>query len=350
MSKDFDKRPLKEGDAVYADSFIIEEIISEVISPAKGLDIQLAGICARYKDQIVVGSAACTTSDPSSRATYELIERIHLIQSSREEATFRIRSRSGNTSGKLITADQLFPTSSNPSLWQYSKSNGVALHNNWYNACESALFELIERHIFLSAWFGDRSIIASDEKIGRPIQKLHDIYTTRAISFGCQTVSIEESPDCTVHCQGIFLLPKTSEHPFVFGLGAHSNAQKALEKAEKEALARLGFLWQEIPSSSIPSFSPTPMYHQEYYLVPKHLEIIKQWLDGPKNSTRNPQQSEKPLFVNFADLGRPNTAEEYRIARAYSSEVIPLVFGRYPFEAFHANIDDKGQTFLHPVA
>jgi hypothetical protein len=144
--------------------------------------------------------------------------------------------------------------------------------------------------------------------------------------------------------RGTFLWPRLLDHPVIYGFGAALNETDAQHKALSEAVQRLAFLDPlDVPGEE-PTFSPTPDYHQDYFLHPARRSMLKAWLDG---------DASHPVFS--VDICRSGEAQAIdltpascpgSVVRVMISGTLPLVFGRFQPLAF----PDLPQRFwIHPI-
>lgn len=296
----------------------------------------------------VTASAVGQDQPPEEKAWFELMERVAIMRAlSSDDPNLKTRLFSGNEA-TTIAKSSIFPSLVAPGSneFQHSKSNGIALHNTWENACRHAAYEAVERHFILSTWLGKHKpkiLKTVDTKFA----SLSGKYKVCHVEFGSTYVpSIGE----TVYSCGVFLLPRLfsskKKVPFVFGCGGHKSLDEALKKAEREALQRLSFLWgEEIPSEE-PSFAPNPMYHQELFLWPKKHKMIKDWIQG-RFFKKELEVDDSEIDLTFVDLSEYSLNEEHFIAKAHSEKIIPLVFGKPqsgPFKEL-----EEGRK-VHPIA
>jgi hypothetical protein len=316
------------------------------------LTIHLCGFQARH-DQLgeVVGSAAEPTAYPRQRAYYEALERISILESL-DRPTFSLKSMTDASFVQHVPGDVIFPPScpetnlgAESPPCQYSKSNGVALHTSWEEACRRACLELVERHLVLASWLGQiKPEIQHGTAAASSLQGLSRHYVVVNIDFGQQEVSCFVDPICV---SGVALLPKAEAAPLILGFGAGLTKKDSRAKAEAETLQRLGFLWgEEIPSQE-PDFAPTALYHQEYFLLPDARDKIENWLNGG-HVTRPGVPPRKPgcLSVQFADLSCPKISDLWT-AKAIAPAAIPLVFGRWTGHGFDTL---PAELLIHPIA
>jgi len=117
--------------------------------------INLVGLCSKNTEgSIVTGSAAALSDAPIERSYFELLERVSILEAERNNRrnVCRIFFREGATfSG---AKEHVFLKSDAPLKWQYSRSNGVAIHKTWKQAVSSAFLELMERDTLLRSWYG----------------------------------------------------------------------------------------------------------------------------------------------------------------------------------------------------
>lgn len=325
----------------------VSEAVREKLS-IMGVDIFVSGMQATHPVMgEIVGAAGNAGSHPDNRAWFELLERITILETiHRAPKSLVLRHPETVAEMGLIPFKTLFPDQGGSSTfpYQFAKSNGVALSRDWRDACRRAAFELLERHLVLLSWAGKlkpRFLTASFSQ--SVLNSFSENYEIKRVSFGSQRTDLFAEP---IHSCGSFLIPKKNNVPFIFGLGADISEDIALTKAESETVQRLGFLWgEEIPKET-PPYSPTAMYHQEYYLHPEALNLITSWLEGRHLKKADLYDTSRVLKLSFADLNSPSSGV-FQVARAYSPDTIPLVFGRWKENIFK-DLDDK--LLIHPVA
>jgi len=284
----------------------------------KSLNVNLIGLCSQNKEGVsVTGSSGDLKMTPILPAYFELLERICILEArSKKQEKFWTKSVAG-LKLKSLPFDEVFPESPEPSVWTYAKSNGVALGTDFKRASENAHFELLERDQILRSWYGEFEPERYDINIDC-LFELKSEYDIAVYRFGTK---------CKVF--GVFGFPRFPNRPLVFGFGAGKTIQYAVKKATREFCQRLGFLWEEPITNKLPLFSPTPDYHQDFYLVPSQIRKIKEWLSGEKRN--------KPLKSAFSKRGKtkilyvdltPSCLKgKVHVLKAYSNEMMPLTFG-----------------------
>lgn len=319
---------------------------TETLEIAPAFPIRICGVAAENSGGAVVsGSAGSISGDPENRACWELMEHILLkeVLERSERETFELTRRSARDGRSLgiLKSSHLFPLSTAPEQWQYAKTNGVALHDSWHEACLTAAKELIERNLIMNSWLGitQHKIIALAER--NRFSALNDLYETVHVDFGTQ---IAMNFDRALHVTGTFLFPKNLANPLVFGFGSGTTADNALGKAMDEAAQRLGFLWGiEIPNQ-LPDFSPSSAFHQDYFLMPQNHALIRNWLNGAHAKTQG--SLAPPIAFDFVDLTPANTPIDMKLVRAISRSVAPLTFGYCRENGFEDLPEDR---LIHPI-
>src|SRR3989344_5154485 len=213
------------------------------------LSLNTVGLVSQKGDGDMRVTAGAADADvlPIERAYFELLERIYLLEADEKFST-------------LPNYTEIFPKSTKPHEWVYARSNGVAAHKSFHLASQAACLELWERHAILDAWFSQ----SAPEQIAFNFPLLHlagKHYLPLAFQFLPQNTNLG-----AVYTIGAFAFPKQRENPLVYGFGSGFSLEKALQKAENECLQRLAFLWGEKLQENLPEFSPTPMYHQDYFM------------------------------------------------------------------------------------
>src|SRR5689334_16300436 len=123
--------PLPEG-------WSVPDIVDDTIV-ADGISLARSGMSTRNAHgQEVTGAAADADEVPTARGAFELLERVCTIEALRGDATtFELRDVAGRHVGAIAHGDA-FPESEEPTEWQYSRSNGIALHETWERAANRA--------------------------------------------------------------------------------------------------------------------------------------------------------------------------------------------------------------------
>jgi len=310
--------------------------------------IYVAGIEATHPVHgPVVGSAGSVEAYPLAQAWFEVIERSAILDNldrtqfdclDANKGRFIRRAKGSEVFPQTAASDSVVPPS-----FQYAKSNGVALHDSWSEACKRACFELVERHLVLTSWVGTTEVKrAAPEVLGSAFARISDVYKAVPLDFGSQAVTAFKN---LIHVAGVVLLPIDKAHPLIIGFGAGFSKQDAWRKASGESWQRLGFLWgEEIPAST-PPFLASPLYHQDYYLYPAHHLLLEKWFAGAYFRPDATRRSEI-LNVSFASMTSASRPE-YFVSKALSAATIPLVFGR-PADGLLSTLPEE--RIIHPIA
>jgi hypothetical protein len=307
--------------------------------------LHLAGLSAvDATGQAAYGSAGQLVGSPVARAYFELIERTSILEAmARTDGLFEVRDAVARLTGIVATSD-LFPASSNALRWRFARSNGVAVAADWQQATGRATLELIERDRVLRSWYGD----------GAP----HEIKLDSALALGalCEHYEFHAYSfpgsghrHSAVTVAGFFGFPRRETAPFVFGLGARNSCHEALTAAAGECLQRLGFLWGEAILGVLPPFSPTPDFHQDYYLHPPHQKEIREWLAGAHREYDGILTNTTPAreVQYFVDLTPEALRSQLVVVKALPVDELPLVFGHG-----HPNLrrPPPERLAIHPIA
>jgi hypothetical protein len=308
-----------------------------------GISVNLAGFSAGdCSGTVVTGSAGALDRMPTDRAFFELIERacvVDAIASNQHE--FEAIDANGRHRDR-VRREAVFPEPDSTSTFRYSISNGAAVGLTLKEACEAAYLELIERDRILSSWYGHGvpQSLPLCELIPTPWFRAFQFRFVRFPPSRCETNS---------EVVGAFAFPKDSTSPFAAGFGAARDIDFALERAARECIQVVGFLWGEPLPSDTPAFDVSPDFHQAMYLVPTHHARIHDWLDGkhalqPNRLNVFRAQGER-IFVN---LTPPELQGRLWVVKALPDGELPLVFG-----LGHPNVDACGMTpesRIHPIA
>lgn len=308
----------------------------------EGLKIILCGLQATHPEfGTATGSSGSVGRPPSETAWFELIERMTIMENLTKELFPLCSMAKGDLAGQIARAD-IFPIASSP-LFMHSKSNGVALHDSWEEACKRAAFELIERHLVLASWVGMTApkVLRGSVRAG-PLQLLGKIYEIQRLDFGSQAVAGFKD---SIHVSGVVLLSKSGNAPLIIAFGAGFSPEESLVKAEAETLQRLGFLWGEEIPQELPAFQANNLFHQEYFLLPANRSKIEAWIAGDF-LRQNAALSQALMPMDFADLTRFHDLGMY-VAKAVAPNAIPLVFGQWRSGVFKDLPEDR---LIHPIA
>jgi hypothetical protein len=303
---------------------------------AAGLPIRLAGIAVRHGAETITGSAGSLVDDPFPRAAAEFVERLSLLATiSRGRKLVPFYDERRRELG-VLPGSTVFPTSPDETSHRWARSNGVALGSTWTDAARRARFELVERDRVLRSWFGEGAPELLPD-IGTLVPAvLHEHYDVRAYSFA------EGKNDTSV--AGVFAFPR-GRCPLVYGFGGRDSLRVALGVAVGELVQRLGFLFDEPTPTDPPSPSPTPDFHQDYYLFEGHHEKLKKWLSGAHTLSRCvldvPDNAAEPVYVDVSTANGPI------VVKALPSGHVPLAFGvGHPLLSREASL----AATVHPIA
>jgi hypothetical protein len=316
----------------------------------RGVDIHLAGLTAVDRaGQVVTAGAGQLAGSPVARAYFELVERVSIVEAMSGQRSHREYVISDARGHHIGTGSHgtVFPSSSEQTRWQYAKSNGVAVGRAWADACQRARWELTERDRVLRSWYGEVEPVRITIPDGLVPGELADEYDLEAYSFHESAELDIASPGIRV--AGLFGFPKTERVPLTCGFGARDSLPDALVAATLECIQRLGFLWgEEIPQAE-PRFSPTPDFHQDFFLHPPSQRRLRDWLAGGHGCFRGQltfqrADSHRPGFV---DLTLHALRGKLFAAKAIPSGELPLTFGYG-----HPRIRGDLPTALsvHPIA
>ena len=323
----------------------VVDVFSDIVQVTKEIEIELCGIAVENElQQVITGSAGALLSASQNnngittqeRALMEVQERVAIqfcinvlkAETRRQNHSFSCFEKNiDEAQGRYVLNPKfLFPSSSNPKMWEYSKSNGMALHTSWESACLSAACELVERDMILRAWFGESLPMLVNGFGGLDSEELNDFYEIYTLSFGKRTV-VNLEKDLFVH--GCFFIPKDKKYPFICGFGCADSVGKSIIKAEQESLQRLGFLWDESLPLSLPNFMPHSGFHQEYYLFSGNHGVIRDFLLGKFfEKEKSKVFIKNPIKMEFFDLTPGFFGGDFYLAKATCDDCIPLIFGK----------------------
>lgn len=264
-----------------------------------GLKFKNAGVAVKLESGLeFFGASSSQTGSVLVYAAYECLERFTILTQE------RIPSFESNS-------------------FRYALSNGVALHQTFEKASKNAYLELLERNEILKSWYYNTPIkhLSSDSvNFGEEINQKYEILV----------VDFSNTPQA--HVIGIFALPKSEEVNLIYGFGCAVNLSEAINKAQKEFITRLGFLWDQAPDEEY-SNKNSSSYHQEFYLRKENLPYIKEWLyegEVPKKEIDGLQLK----GVDYVNITGKTLDNLYFVIKATSSDSIPLFFGLPPKHIF----------------
>lgn len=296
----------------------------------EGSHVAVAGFIAEHSDipTQAIGAAAAIHESPVARAYYELVERICIQGALHGNAEHFTEITGDGSELGSVPRDQVFPE--NPlDTWRWSVTNGVALHETKVLACRSARMELIERDAIMRAWLGHCSVAPVPRGLAQRPAWLPDAYRYQACAHG-----VGNSLKCLPAVVASLALPKNPDQdPLVLGLGTGNTLKGALESSQTEMLQRMAFLWDEPIPRQDPEFSPTPDFHQDYYLNPAHHSaLIEFWTHGHEavsTSTSIPATL-VPNQIRFVDITPTDMPKGLFVVRAFHSNAVGLRFGLDP--------------------
>lgn len=145
---------------------------------------------------------------------------------------------------------------------------------------------------------------------------------------------------------GIFGFPLSDGLPLLMGFGARSHLFEACEKARAEVYQRLAFMFDEPLLAELPSPSPSPTYHLDYYHCPLSWPYLKDWLHGKLTPIEILSTAPQWSDLSFARLMSDQKKGLYLI-KAISDKALPLTFGCGNPQV---NIRMNEQQATHPIA
>ncbi len=302
------------------------QVFEDVIT-AGGLEIHRAGLATTAPDgEEVCGSAAEPSTRATTRAWYELLERVSTLDAiASSRASFVLHDRAG-AAIDVVERTVVFPESPEPEVWRHARSNGVALHTSWEAACEHAMWELVERDRVLRAWYGETRPLRLDlAPSDRPASTTHE-WCAYSFPAGAGPLADE------VEVVGIFGFPTDDTSPFVVGYAGRADLRAALASARREATQLLAFLWGEPILDEPPASAPTAMFHLEAYQARGRHRLVREWLEGGHDRFwRGPRPDVVgQRILGFVDLTPPWLTGRLHVAKAIAGAAVPLVFGPSP--------------------
>ncbi len=299
------------------------EVVSDTVVAA-GLTLRRAGLASRGPDGTeITGSAAERFDDPAARAGFELMERIATVGAlGRDTSSWSATTVAGDAAGDIASAE-LFPAGQAAAPWRFARSNGA---------------ELAERDRILRSWYGDISPVRADAPAG---VRGAEGYVWRAAVF--PDTGDLWSADLAV--AAVIGFPTATGSPLALGYGANPDAGAALDRAGREALQSLAFLWGEPIPDQPPAALPSAGGHLEHWLYPRHHEWLLGWLDGAHARFRGRRtRRDGSAATRYVDLTPAWFGPGLRVAKAVCPRAEPLAFGLAPF-AEHLPPDLR----IHPI-
>lgn len=302
--------------------------------------LHLAGIAARRSgDRLITGSAVDRSAESARvRAYFELMERLAIFTAEDRgaEHDFVILDRQGRPNGrttKLPRFDDSDPT------WKWSRSNGIAAHTDLASAIRAAEHEVFERDQILRSWFG--------EIAPRRLNASLEIESWASYRFEAFAFS---SPNAPIQIVGAFGFPGSLTQPVVFGFGASEDLITSINKAQKESLQRMAFLWDEPLPENDPPLAGTPDFHMDWFRRPNQRYRLERWLAGDIDSRRMRDLPTTPsLFAGegFIDLSPPHLEGKVFVVQACIPEKKRLFFGIDPTWPKQV---PNWEDWIHPIA
>ena len=261
-----------------------------------------------------------------------------------------------NSSKKLSTKDRAFfeflerasvfehtQKSETPQgeTWKSSISNGVAIHTSEKEATASAYYEVIERDRVLRSWYTNEQPELRDD--------LLDIETSKLFhSYEFHTYRVPSHPgDLFLSFNCIMTVARhIKNNIYILGFGVADDDQQASRKSLNETIQRIGFLHGEVMTGEI-DFSPSALYHQDFYLKPENSMLIENWLEG-----KNPVQVDLPPLYEFEEMSKIDItprelAGHFHVIKVTSSQRVPLIFGK-DYKILNSHI--PASLEVHPIA
>lgn len=240
-----------------------------------------------------------------------------------------------------------------PSKSVQAKSNGVAFHQTFDQARQSAENECYERDRVLRAWLGVGQatlVLPTTQTPTAQLIQTHigSTYEFRLVCFGSEPF-----------VYGLFLIANT-QHPTVFGFGCSTQEHEAIEKAANECLQRLCFLYDEtiedIEDIKGRNEIPSPQDHLSYWSCPEGATRTRAWLDSLEDeAARAPSSTQRTLPTEERFMNQTLTSSGHHAGitvRAESNRLLPLHFGAFDYEAL---LSPEQQTLarangiFHPI-
>lgn len=206
-----------------------------------------------------------------------------------------------------------------------SISNGLAAGIDRRATENRAYAELVERDAILRAWYGWTTPQPFHDGASSVVGPPADLFEQVAVRFAVK-------PQHTgLQCVGVFAFPRRKELPLAFGFACNETKVEAHKSAMRECLQRLAFLYGEQLPHHPPALAPTPGFHQEWYLLPRHHDLLRNWLHhGNPPTTCVDPTAERPSRLSFVDLTCEHLRHRAVVLKATDPSLLALVFGHDP--------------------
>jgi hypothetical protein len=275
-----------------------------------GTKLYRAGCVNKVNDVEAVGAAAYFSEvDCKLRAKSECFERTTVLNS------FPVLNVEGENT-------------------RFSVTNGVAAHPDQKVATASAFNELLERDLILKSWAGHFKVSQIQNVICNQLAFLE-------ASYDIQFLNIKNSA-CVVVC-----LPK-HEEPLIIASALEVSLDLAVQKAQREVIQKVAFLWEESFAKDAPAVYPSPQFHLDWSTAKASRAIIEEWISDSS-------QFQEPLDfeaihknTKFKTLTEPNSESELWVIKAENEDLWPLHFGEWPKASQHQVII-KNRS-IHPFS
>jgi hypothetical protein len=119
----------------------------------------------------------------------------------------------------------------------------------------------------------------------------------------------------------------------------------AEQRAVRETLQRLGFLWGEAIPDSEPEVQRTADYHQELYLWPPKQVTVRAWLGGAHLGRFGSFPPAARGRAGFVDITPEHLGGRLRVAKMVTGVGLALTFG-----LGHPHVAGAAVLGAHPIA
>jgi hypothetical protein len=256
---------------------------------------------------------------PTARAYFELVDQVSVFDILERPFSHRVLFNSEGKRIGQIEYNNVFPSEPDSINWKYVHLNGVASHRDFSTAARAAALILIKQDRLLRSWFLPTQFTSKRLKTSHKYLELSQYYDIELYTFGAGVPVI-----------GLFCFPKLIDYPFICGFGASEFFSEALMHAEQEMLQKLSFLWGKSLPKVMPTEEPTSRYHQDYYLLPCHLEQVRNWLVACSyKKTLSDLEQTKLKFsdITFVNITPSSLEGKLAVVKAVSRKSVPLIYG-----------------------
>lgn len=204
-----------------------------------GLGYEAISISYKSKENEIQSFGQGATKDEAVfKAVMELLERLSFLE--HKSSLFFQEKMLGRTEKTKAELDAMYPGAEN---WLLNTSSGFAIHTDKKLAMESAVNEMVERHVILKALIKK---IPPKKEAAEPLKGIEAAFYSWKGPVG----------------RFVSLYKAVKGQKNIYGFGAAKSLQESKEKAFLEAVPRLGLLLKEnIKDTMVLSTNENFLYH-----------------------------------------------------------------------------------------